>query len=77
MGPLYSWFRSIQREPRKNGQHRRLEAQTRLGGTVWFAYHVTWSHLRHVDLLVAYLIPYCLSRNFQSVLPDLALFLVS
>jgi hypothetical protein len=74
--PLYSCFRSILREPRENGWHRRLKAQTRHGGAVWLADCANWSHLRPVDLRLAHFIPYCLSRNFQAVLPDLALFRV-
>jgi hypothetical protein len=51
-----------------------LGLQTSTGGMVWKSNRATISHLQPIDLLVTHFISYHSSRNFQAMLPDLALF---
>jgi hypothetical protein len=67
--PLYNCFYVKTKRTTWNEWYRRLEAQTRHGGAVWIADYATWSHLRHVYLLVAHFISYKISKTCSLTLP--------
>ena len=55
-------FRSNRAEPRENGWHPTLEAETESGGAIQLPDRATWYHLQPVNLLVAHFSSFCSTK---------------